>query len=233
VSRTETPAAPPAADRILDAADRLLARYGYRKMTVDDLAKEAGIGKGTVYLSFESKADVALACIDRMVARLIERLEGLVTSPGDAGQRLEAMLVERVMHRFDYARPHSASLDELLASIRRPLLERRRGYFRAEARVFATVLEQGAAAGRFAADAAAAAPAFITATNSLLPYSLSVDELGRRDDILRRAEAVARLIVRGITATAKPSPRAARTRPSRVPRTSLSRAARIPKRSSR
>ena len=31
---------------ILDAADRLLARYGYKKMTMDDLAQEVGIGKG-------------------------------------------------------------------------------------------------------------------------------------------------------------------------------------------
>src|SRR5437763_1237801 len=47
----------PAAGRILDAADRLLARYGYQKMTVDDLAREAGIGKGTVYLSFPGKSE--------------------------------------------------------------------------------------------------------------------------------------------------------------------------------
>src|SRR6266478_8514838 len=101
---------PPAAGRILDAADHLMARYGYRKMTVDDLAREAGIGKGTVYLSFPGKSDVALACIDRMVARLLERLERLAGGPGPPARRIAAMLVERVMHRLDYARPHSASI---------------------------------------------------------------------------------------------------------------------------
>ena len=48
-------------DLILDAADRLLARYGYRKMTIDDVAKEVGIGKGTIYLHFKSKEEIALA----------------------------------------------------------------------------------------------------------------------------------------------------------------------------
>src|SRR6187397_2922070 len=42
-------------DAILDATDRLLARYGYKKMTIDDLAHEVGIGKGSVYLHFSSK----------------------------------------------------------------------------------------------------------------------------------------------------------------------------------
>ena len=35
-------------DAILDATDDLLTRFGYRKMTIDDLAQTVGIGKGTV-----------------------------------------------------------------------------------------------------------------------------------------------------------------------------------------
>jgi AcrR family transcriptional regulator len=196
--RTEWPAS---AERILDAADRLLVRFGYRKMTVDDLAKEAGIGKGTVYLSFESKSDVALACIDRMVGRLLLRLQVIATGSGSPERRLQDMLVERVMHRFDYARPHSASVDELLASIRPQLLAHRQEYFQAEARVIATVIDEGRRQGAFeVADTPAAARAFVTATNALLPYSLSVEELGHRSEILRRAEGIAHLLLRGIVA---------------------------------
>src|SRR5262249_16762278 len=60
-------------DAILDAAERLLARYGFKKTTIDDLAREAGIGKGTVYLHFPSKEEVALCTIDRIVERLLRR----------------------------------------------------------------------------------------------------------------------------------------------------------------
>jgi AcrR family transcriptional regulator len=191
----------PAAGRILDAADRLLTRFGYRKMTVDDLAREAGIGKGTVYLSFSSKADVALACIDRMVGRLHLRLHEIAAGPGPPERRLRAMLIERVMHRFDYARPHSSSLDEILSSIRPRLLERRADYFRAEARAFAALLEEGRRRGDFeVADPAAAGRAFVNATNSLLPYSLSVEELGQRGEILRRVGEIAQLLLRGVVA---------------------------------
>ena len=61
-------------DAILDATNRLLARFGYRKMTVEDIAAEAGIGKGTVYLHFSSKEEVVLSHVDRVVDRLKERL---------------------------------------------------------------------------------------------------------------------------------------------------------------
>ncbi|GAC1395003.1 MAG: hypothetical protein NVSMB65_13760 [Chloroflexota bacterium] len=37
-------------ERILDAAATLLVRWGYRKTTLDDVAREAGVGKGTIYL---------------------------------------------------------------------------------------------------------------------------------------------------------------------------------------
>ena len=46
---------PTTRDRILDAAERLLARFGYKKTTMEDIAREAGLGKRTLYLHFASK----------------------------------------------------------------------------------------------------------------------------------------------------------------------------------
>ena len=205
-----------AAEQILDAADRLIRRYGYKKMTVEDLAREAGIGKGTVYLSFESKESVAFACIDRMVERLLERMRAIAAEPGPPAARVRRMLVVRVMHRFDYARPHSTSIDELLASLRPRLLERRAGYFRAEAETIALVLREGRRAGEMALDdPLETAHALVLATNALLPYSLSVHELGRRAEIERRAEHIANLLLRGLEARphdARRRPRGARER---------------------
>ena len=43
-------------ERILDAADEALASVGYQGMRIEDLAQAAEIAKGTVYLSFDSKA---------------------------------------------------------------------------------------------------------------------------------------------------------------------------------
>jgi AcrR family transcriptional regulator len=43
-------------ERILDTAAALLVRWGYRKTTIDDVAREAGVGKGTIYLHWKDKS---------------------------------------------------------------------------------------------------------------------------------------------------------------------------------
>ena len=95
-------------EAILDAVDRRLARFGYKKMTVEGLADEAGIGKGTVYLHFASKEEAVLSHVDRIVERLCGRLDTIAAGAGPVDQRIHAMLVERVL---DIAAGGTAGLD--------------------------------------------------------------------------------------------------------------------------
>ncbi|MFI6595814.1 TetR/AcrR family transcriptional regulator [Nonomuraea sp. NPDC050536] len=70
------------ADRILDAAAELLLRLGYRKVTVEDIAQRAGIGKGTVYLHWRTKQQLFEALIMREgIGYLEELLAGLREDP--------------------------------------------------------------------------------------------------------------------------------------------------------
>ena len=186
-------------DAILDATDRLLARYGYKKMTIDDLAKEVGIGKGSVYLHFESKQEIALSHIDRIVERLKTSLHATAQSKGTPEKKLRKMLIDRVLIRFDSVQHYSQSLNELLAQVRPQLLERRRRYFEEEARLFAMVLAEGKAAGVFKIkDPIEAGQAIIDTTNALLPYSLSAWELGERSEIEKKTNNVADLLLNGL-----------------------------------
>ncbi len=186
-------------DAILDATDRLLARNGYKKMTIDDLAKEVGIGKGSVYLHFSSKEEIALSHIDRIIERLKANLHNIAARKSSCKTRLRAMLVERVMYRFDSVQHYSQSLNELLSQLRPRLLDRRKRHFEEEARIFAAVLEEGGSAGEFAfQNSADAAESLLDATNALLPYSLSAYELGERADIDKKVRRVADLVLRGL-----------------------------------
>jgi AcrR family transcriptional regulator len=186
-------------DAILDATDRLLARFGYRKMTVEDIAAEAGIGKGSIYLHFSSKEEVVLSHIDRIVDRLRERLKEIAHSDATAAERLRLMLLTRVLFRFDSIQHYTQSLNDLLSVLRSSLLARRAQHFETEAQIFAEVLATGREAGEFSFDNEhATAHALLQATNGFLPYSLSTAELGAREEVEQRVADVANLMLRGL-----------------------------------
>ena len=189
-----------ARDAILDATDRLLARFGYRKMTVEDIAAEAGIGKGTIYLHFSSKEEVVLSHVDRIVDRLKQQhLAVIARSENTAPERIRQMLLARVLFRFDSIQHYTQSLNDLLAALRPGLLARRAKYFEEEAQLFATVLNEGRASGEFQFEQPlATARALLEATNGLLPYSLSTSELGERAEVERRTSAIADLLLQGL-----------------------------------
>ncbi len=55
---------------ILQAAMQVFARDGYHRAKMEEVAKEAGIGKGTVYEYFRSKTDLFLALHEHMLSKL-------------------------------------------------------------------------------------------------------------------------------------------------------------------
>jgi AcrR family transcriptional regulator len=74
--------------RILEAAAELFTVHGYRKTNIDDIAKAAGIAKGTVYLYFANKAEVLLAVIAYEKQRSLPLLEELFDTSIPARARL-------------------------------------------------------------------------------------------------------------------------------------------------
>ena len=186
---------------ILDATDRLLARHGYKKMTIDDLAAEVGIGKGSVYLHFSSKEEIALSHIDAIIERLKARLYEISAKKTACDKRLKEMLIERVIFRFDSVQHYTRSLDDIFSKIRQRLLERRKRYFGEEAKIFAKLIKEGVDSGAFAKiNPDDAALSLLLATNSLLPYSLSTQELGERKEIHKRVSELADLLLKGVVA---------------------------------
>ncbi|HUO85719.1 MAG TPA: TetR/AcrR family transcriptional regulator [Thermoanaerobaculia bacterium] len=185
-------------ERILDAAEDLLGRFGYRKMTVDDLAAAAGLSKGAIYLHFQSKEDIALARIDRVIGELLVELERLARSELPAAKRLREMLITRVLFRLDRVRSYRETIDQLVAAIRTRLLEARREHHRREAELFAAVVRDGIRSHELRPCVAKrAGEALVVATNALLPADLRPEEIDTRQ-VRRRVETIADLFLHGI-----------------------------------
>lgn len=82
------------ADRILDAAKELLLRWGYRRVTIDEIARHAGVGKGTVYLHWRSREQLFFAVGAReAVAMLTAVVTGMREDP-------EEIVLHRYLRRF-------------------------------------------------------------------------------------------------------------------------------------
>jgi AcrR family transcriptional regulator len=62
------------AKRILDAAADLVLRWGYKRVTIEEVAKHAGVGKGTVYLHFATRASLFMCVLMRDSGELVDKL---------------------------------------------------------------------------------------------------------------------------------------------------------------
>jgi len=186
-------------DLILDAVDVLLAKFGYKKMTMEDVARQVGIGKGTIYLHFPGKEELILSHIDRIADRIVARLHEIAGSSDPPDKRIRKMLLHRVLFRFDSVAQYSQNLGDLLSSVRVSLLARRQAHFEKEAAVFEDVLREGARLGTLeCADPRTTSFVLIQSTNSLLPFNLSARELGRKEEVENQVGRIADLLVKGL-----------------------------------
>ncbi len=97
---------------ILDAALRAFGQYGFRRTSMDDIAREAGIGKGTIYLSFASKEEVFQALAQYLAQRMLAEAEAASRRPVATADKLAAMHAAWFGTYADTIRrsPHAADL---------------------------------------------------------------------------------------------------------------------------
>jgi AcrR family transcriptional regulator len=104
--------------RILDAAGELLLAFGYRKVTVDDVARRAGVGKGTVYLHWSSKLELFATVLVREAAALTAaQLERLRADPAEVQLHRTMRSLYLLVMRRPLARAFYTGDAELLGAL--------------------------------------------------------------------------------------------------------------------
>src|SRR5260370_31744512 len=89
---------------ILEAAATLLVRWGFRKTTIDDVAREAGVAKGTIYLHWRDKNELFRAAIIH------------------AQQQAMADVTQRIAADPEGGLPHRLWAHGMMAALTNPLL---------------------------------------------------------------------------------------------------------------
>jgi TetR/AcrR family fatty acid metabolism transcriptional regulator len=83
---------------ICDAAMRVVARKGLANVTVQDIADEAGVAKGTVYIYFDSREQVIAATMEGATGKLVEKLADACRGCGTFREVLEQRVRTQLLH---------------------------------------------------------------------------------------------------------------------------------------
>lgn len=85
---------------IQEAALRVISRRGLAAATMQEIAAEAGVAKGTIYLYFKNRDELVHRTGDVAVSQLMETLETTLASPRPLPEQLRA-LIEAKLKFFD------------------------------------------------------------------------------------------------------------------------------------
>jgi TetR/AcrR family transcriptional regulator, fatty acid metabolism regulator protein len=137
--------------QILDAAVRVFARTGFYNSRVSDIAREAGIASGTIYLYFKTKDDILVTLFREKMAGFVDRARKAIADERDAVAKLRRL----VRLHFETLESHPD-----LAEVVQVELRQGQKFFRGASAhevsayfdLIAAVLQEGVAAGVFRSD---------------------------------------------------------------------------------
>ncbi|MGA2581905.1 MAG: TetR family transcriptional regulator [Tepidisphaeraceae bacterium] len=151
-------------DRIVDAAEDVLRRFGPEKATVVDVARALGVSHAAVYRHVATKAQLRDLVVQRWVDMTMPPLRAIAAKPGPAPQRLRRLLETMITIKRRRARedPELFAAYRALAAQTPSVIT---AYVEELIELIATIIGAGVKEGTFAvADPTAAARAVLMAT---------------------------------------------------------------------
>jgi AcrR family transcriptional regulator len=102
-------------DKVLTAARDVFIRYGYRRVTMNDIAEAAGISRPALYLVFESKEEIFKSVYGHFVKETLSEIESKIGQLKTPEEKLRAAFELWTVRPFEMMRASSEAA-ELLES---------------------------------------------------------------------------------------------------------------------
>src|SRR5216683_642888 len=80
---------------LLEATRRVIGRHGFQGATIDRVAEEAGVAKGTVYLYFTNKDDLLHAAVVEGIRQMVDEVRQKSGAIRDPVERMRAGIREQ------------------------------------------------------------------------------------------------------------------------------------------
>ncbi len=183
--------------RILAAAQELFSRYGLRKTSIEEIAKSAGLGKGTVYLYFRSKEDIFDAVVEKFSELLANELRTQIADVHTFSKKLEQYIFTRLSFIHEMIRTNGLTAEVMNENSCTPAMLKARTKFGAQhIALLKQIIDDGVAAGEFVTtDSEVSAMAIFVAMDNLeKPWSFPGRELALED----KARALIELYLVGL-----------------------------------
>src|SRR5262245_40968561 len=138
--------------RILETARKRFRYYGFRKTTMQEIARDAGVAVGTLYLYFKDKDDLLVAGTEEYVARHRKQAEAILASDASAADKLRRYVLDRFRASQATRAGGYRPAGELLQEVLRVRPERRLEEGRMMAEYFIRILLLGIESGELYTD---------------------------------------------------------------------------------
>lgn len=136
-------------ERILDAAERVFARSGFYQSRVSEIARDAGVADGTIYLYFKSKDDLLISLFESRMERVNQRMAAALAGQASPTDKLMAL----VRTHLGLVRDKPALAEVLTIELRQStkfMKEYANPRFGEFLKLVATVIAEGQERGEFA-----------------------------------------------------------------------------------
>ena len=75
--------------RIIDAATKIFAKKGFFQAKVSEIAKEARVADGTIYLYFEGKDAILISLFEEQMELVLDNMRAQISNEEDAAKKIE------------------------------------------------------------------------------------------------------------------------------------------------
>ena len=155
---------------ILSAARSRFLHYGYKKTTIDEIAADANVGKGTVYLYFPSKEDILFTIAREVKRNITAQMRTISEALGPPEDRLRRMLLASILSVHDAARATSHGIELVDELLRPQLMHCGQAEREAQMGLVEKVIAEGVASGEFSVDEGRAGEATVQVFRALVSF---------------------------------------------------------------